>query len=276
MFIDTYRFERDFFYDANMHGVDWDAMRDHYGTLLDDAVTRWDVNFVLGEFIGELNASHTYRSGGDAGRSRERGVGMLGVDWELANGAYRIKPIVRGGPWDIDARSPLDEPGVDVQRGRLRAGRERRPARPGRRSLGGVRGPRRQDRGRSRSTAPPSTRARARCWSRRPVSRARRSCASAPGSRSAGKAVDEATGGRVGYIYVQSTGVDAQNELVRQFMAQWTQGRADHRRALQQRRADSRPVHRAAQPSDAGVLGRARWRAPGSGRPWRTADRRSC
>ena len=33
--------------------------------------------------------------------------------------------------------------------------------------------------------------------------------------------VDKATNGRVGYIYVQSTGVDAQNELMRQFMAQW-------------------------------------------------------
>ena len=42
---------------------------------------------------------------------------MLGVDWELANGAYRIKHIVRGGPWDADVRSPLDEPGVNVKEG---------------------------------------------------------------------------------------------------------------------------------------------------------------
>ena len=42
---------------------------------------------------------------------------MLGVDWELANGAYRIKRIVRGGPWDAAVRSPLDEPGVNVKEG---------------------------------------------------------------------------------------------------------------------------------------------------------------
>ena len=42
---------------------------------------------------------------------------MLGVDWELANGAYRIKRIVRGGPWDAAVRSPLDEPGVNVKDG---------------------------------------------------------------------------------------------------------------------------------------------------------------
>ena len=96
MFADAYRFERDYFYDPNMHGVDWKATRDRYAALLDDAVTRWDVNFVLGEFIGELNASHTYRGGGDEEEAPERGVGMLGVDWEVTNGAYRIKRHRRG------------------------------------------------------------------------------------------------------------------------------------------------------------------------------------
>ena len=92
-------------------------MRTQYGRLIDDAVTRWDVNFVIGELIGELNSSHTYRGGGDEEDSAHRGIGMLGVDWELANGAYRIKRIVRGGPWDADVRSPLLEPGVSVSEG---------------------------------------------------------------------------------------------------------------------------------------------------------------
>ena len=72
------------------NGVDWSALRTRYAKLLDDAVTRWDVNFVLGEFIGELNASHTYRGGGDEEKAPQRNVGMLGVDWELSSGAYRI------------------------------------------------------------------------------------------------------------------------------------------------------------------------------------------
>ncbi|MCU0256302.1 MAG: PDZ domain-containing protein, partial [Vicinamibacterales bacterium] len=117
MFADAYRFQRDFFYDASLHGVDWAALRARYAKLLDLAVTRWDVNFVLGEFIGELNASHTYRGGGDEEEAPRRGVGMLGVDWEVANGAYRIKRIARGAAWDADARSPLDEPGVGVKEG---------------------------------------------------------------------------------------------------------------------------------------------------------------
>ena len=117
MFADAYRFERDFFYDPNMHGVNWAATRERYQKLLDAAVTRWDVNFVLGEFIAELNSSHTYRGGGDQEEAPSRGVGMLGVDWELAGGAYRIKHIVSGGAWDVDVRSPLAEPGLGVKEG---------------------------------------------------------------------------------------------------------------------------------------------------------------
>lgn len=218
MFTDAYRFERDYFYDADMHGVDWNAMRDRYGRLIDDAVTRWDVNFVLGEFIAELNASHTYRGGGDLEQAPTRPVGMLGVDWELSDGAYRIKRIVRGGPWDVDVRSPLDEPGIGVKAGDYVLAVNGVPldvskdpwaafegladvpvqlAVNGRPSLEGstvvvVR------------TMKDEVELRFREWIE-----ARR------------QRVDEATGGRVGYVYVQSTGVDAQNELVRQFMAQW-------------------------------------------------------
>ena len=31
IFNDTWRIFRDFFYVKNMHGVDWPAMREHYG-----------------------------------------------------------------------------------------------------------------------------------------------------------------------------------------------------------------------------------------------------
>src|SRR5947209_2707410 len=67
--------------------------------------------------LEELNASHTYHGGGDLEQGLTRSVGMLGVDWEAANGAYRIKKIIRGGPWDTSVRSPLDEPGVNVKEG---------------------------------------------------------------------------------------------------------------------------------------------------------------
>jgi len=216
MFTDAYRFERDFFYDANMHGVDWSALRDRYGKLIDDAVTRWDVNFVIGEFIAELSSSHSYRGGGDLENGPNRGVGMLGVDFALENGAFRIKHIVRGGPWD-DAHSPLDAPGVAVSEGDyilavndipLDTSKEPYAAFAGLTSapvLLTINGTPSMDGARTVLVQPlrSDTDLRYAEW----IEQRR-------------KRVDEATNGRVGYIYVQSTGVDAQGELVKQFMAQ--------------------------------------------------------
>lgn len=112
IFTDAWRLERDFFYDPHMHGVDWNAMRERYQGLLDACVTRWDVNYVIGELIAELNSSHTYRSGGDTEKAAERGVGYLGCDFALENGAYRIRKILNGAPWDTEVRSPLLRPGL--------------------------------------------------------------------------------------------------------------------------------------------------------------------
>ncbi len=112
IFLDAWRLERDTFYDPGLHGVDWNLMRERYLALLDDAVTRWDVSYVIGELLGELNASHTYRSGGDTERTIERPVGYLGCDFVLTNGAYRIAKIITSAPWDTEVRSPLARPGL--------------------------------------------------------------------------------------------------------------------------------------------------------------------
>jgi tricorn protease len=117
IFNDAWRFQRDFFYDPGMHGVDWNAMRAQYGGMVEHVVTRWDLNFILGELIGELNASHTYRGGGDTERPKNRDVGYLGVDWALDHHGYKIQRIVRGAEWDLEARSPVDQPGLDVKAG---------------------------------------------------------------------------------------------------------------------------------------------------------------
>jgi len=117
IFNDVYRFVRDFFYDKNMHGVDWKDMGDRYGKLVDYCITRWDLNYILGELISELNASHTYRGGGDTDEADFRSVGYLGIDWEIANSTYRIKKIISGAPWDSEVRSPLLMPGLKVKAG---------------------------------------------------------------------------------------------------------------------------------------------------------------
>jgi tricorn protease len=218
MFMDTYRFERDFFYDPNMHGVDWSGLRDRYLTLLGDAVTRWDVDWVLGEFLGELNASHTYHGGGDQEEAPQRSVGMLGVDWELANGAYRIRRIIRGGPWDSGVRSPFDEPGVNVKDGEYVLAVNGVRLRPEADPWASFQGLGQKTVELTVNTTPSMTNARqvvVTCLDNETELRFR------AWIEDRRQIVDKATGGKVGYLYVQSTGTDAQNELMRQFMAQW-------------------------------------------------------
>ena len=218
IFADAYRFERDFFYDPNMHGADWAGLRTRYAKLLDDAVTRWDVNFVLGEFIGELNASHTYRGGGDEEKAPQRTVGMLGADWEIANGAYRIKRIVAGGAWDTAVRSPLAEPGVNVKAGDYVLAVNGVPLNPKADPWASFQGLGDKTvvlRVNDKPTTEGSREVAVKCLSDESELRFR------AWIEERRQMVDKATNGKVGYIYVQSTGVDAQNELMRQFMAQW-------------------------------------------------------
>ena len=113
----TWRRYRDFFYDEDIQQVDWGAMRRQYGDMLAGAVTRWDVNVVIGELIGETSAGHTYVNGGDTESTRSRPVGLLSMDWSLENGAFRIARIVEGAPWDSEVRSPFKQPGVSVAAG---------------------------------------------------------------------------------------------------------------------------------------------------------------
>ncbi len=218
LFLDTYRFERDFFYDPGMHGVDWAALKDRYLTLLDAAVTRWDVDWIIGEFLGELNASHTYHGGGDVETGPSKSVGMLGVDWELANGAYRIKHIVRGGLWDTDMRSPLDDPGVTVKEGDYVLAVNGRPLDPKRDPWAAFDALGRKTVVLTVNGSPSASGARqvvVTCLDSEIELRFREWI------EQRRQLVDKATNGKAGYIYVQSTGTDAQNELMRQFMAQW-------------------------------------------------------
>jgi tricorn protease len=218
IFADAWRFERDFFYDPNMHGVDWEKMRKRYGSLIDDAVSRADVNYILGELIAELNASHTYRGGGDTESPDRENVGYLGVDWEVSDGHYRIKNIVDGAVWDVETKSPFHKAGVDVNEGDYIL------------AVNGTlmdvdKDPYAYFQGLAGKTIEltvndePSEKG------------AQKVIVEAMGSESRlrhlawieqnRKRVDEATDGKVGYIYVRSTGRDGQNELVRQFNAQY-------------------------------------------------------
>ncbi len=119
IFGQAWRLERDFFYSTAMNGADWKAVRGRYEPLLAEATCREDVNYLIGEMIGELCNSHTYVGGGDIPTSRYVPVGLLGVDFALdaGSGRYRLATIYKGDNSRPDFRSPLTEPGVNVKEG---------------------------------------------------------------------------------------------------------------------------------------------------------------
>jgi tricorn protease len=119
MLREVWRLERDFFYDPGLHGVDWEAMGRRYGQLAPYAAHRADLEYLVGELIGELNCSHTYAGGGDLPKVPRVGTGLLGCDFRLESGAdrYRIVDILRERDWNADQRTPLAGPGIDVKEG---------------------------------------------------------------------------------------------------------------------------------------------------------------
>jgi len=117
IFTDTWRRHRDFFYDPNMHGVDWNELKERYGALIEDARTRWDVTNIQSNLVSELSAGHTYSRNGDVERVSPRITGFLGIDWELDGNQYKIKRIIKPAVWDTEVRSPFDQPGVEVKEG---------------------------------------------------------------------------------------------------------------------------------------------------------------
>jgi len=119
IFNEAWRVNRDFFYDAKMHGVDWMAMKKKYETLLPDVASTNDLYKVMQWMFRELSVGH-HRFDASGDRRANPDVvpgGLLGADYETNNNRYRIKKIYGGLNWTPDLRSPLTEPGVNVQVG---------------------------------------------------------------------------------------------------------------------------------------------------------------
>ncbi|NNF36315.1 MAG: Tricorn protease like protein, partial [Saprospiraceae bacterium] len=117
LFSDAWRRHRDFFYDPNMHGLDWEEIRERYGALIEDARTRWDVTNIMSGMAAELSAGHTYTRNGDVERVQPVMTGFMGIDWGMKSGKYLIKRIVKPAAWDTEVRSPFDQPGMTVKEG---------------------------------------------------------------------------------------------------------------------------------------------------------------
>ncbi len=117
MYVDGWRILRDWFYDPNMHGQDWNAIRAKYEPLVEHVAHRADLDYIFSEIAGEMNAGHIYVQTGDQPSVERRAGGLLGAEVERAGDAYRIERIFKGEAWQAAFYSPLAAPGVDVSVG---------------------------------------------------------------------------------------------------------------------------------------------------------------
>ncbi|MBI4891082.1 MAG: PD40 domain-containing protein [Acidobacteria bacterium] len=114
---EAWRIERDFFYDPNLHGVNLADYKAKYAKFLPGLAHRADLNYLFGEMFGELTVGHLYVGGGALPEVKSIPVGLLGADYSVENGRYRIAKVYNGENWNPNLRAPLTAPGVNVKAG---------------------------------------------------------------------------------------------------------------------------------------------------------------
>lgn len=117
IFDEVWRMEKEFFYDPAMHGLDWQAVYDRYRPLVEHLGRREDLNALMVEMIAEMQVGHNRVGGGDVYRGNGTSTGLLGANLEIHNGHYRIARIYTGENWNPFLRGPLATPGNRAEEG---------------------------------------------------------------------------------------------------------------------------------------------------------------
>ena len=120
MFVESWRLERDYFYDRGMHGVDWPGMLDRYLPLVDRVRTRGEVSDLMAQMASELAAIHTFVYGGDH-RDGDDDVAVASLGARMVvdadAGGWLVDHVYLSDPDEPERRSPLAAPTVDVAAG---------------------------------------------------------------------------------------------------------------------------------------------------------------
>jgi len=117
IFDEGWRFQKEFFYAGNLHGLDWDAVYDQYRPLLDHVGRREDLNDLMVQMIAELHVGHNNVAGGDVHRESGPGVGLLGANFEIENDRWQISRVYSGEAWNPFIHGPLAKPGSEASAG---------------------------------------------------------------------------------------------------------------------------------------------------------------
>ncbi|MEN8118100.1 MAG: PDZ domain-containing protein [Bacteroidota bacterium] len=117
LFDDSWRFMRDFLYVDNIHGAPWDKVYEWYSPWIEHARHRTDMNYIIDIISGEVAVGHSYVRGGDMPDIDRVPIGLLGCDFTVENGFYKISKIYTGEQWNPSVKAPLAAPGLDVNEG---------------------------------------------------------------------------------------------------------------------------------------------------------------
>ena len=114
---ETWRIERDFFYDPHFHGLDLDKAKKRYAPYLDGIASRGELTYLFEECLGEMTVGHMFVSDGEKPQPKKFKGGLLGADYSLTNGRYRVARVYDGENWNPGMQAPLTQPGVNVKVG---------------------------------------------------------------------------------------------------------------------------------------------------------------
>jgi len=122
VFEEAWRYERDYFYDPNLHGRDWDKVYERYAPLIPYVKHGADLYYVFDQMNGELSVGHSFVGVNDFPNDPPNKVGMLGADFRQHKDGWQITRIFTSENWNPNLTSPLDEPGLRVATGNYLVG----------------------------------------------------------------------------------------------------------------------------------------------------------
>jgi len=117
IFREAWRYQRDYFYVKNVHGLNMDWAYKTYAPWVDDCKHRSDLNYILDILGGETSICHSFVWGGDYPEVKKVPIGLLGADISIENGKYRIMKIYKGESWNANVQAPFKGPGINVKTG---------------------------------------------------------------------------------------------------------------------------------------------------------------
>jgi tricorn protease len=122
IFVEAWRYQRDYFYDKNMHGRDWNEVFNRYEPLVKHIKHRADLTYLLDMVNGELSVGHSFVFGGDYPKTQKARAGLLGADLLVKEGHWQFDRIFTAESWNPKLKGPLDQPGLKVAQGHYLVG----------------------------------------------------------------------------------------------------------------------------------------------------------